>query len=102
MANSSKRKGNGFERELVNEAKDRGIPAKRAYASNGLSLGLTEGVDCLIGNYAAQAKRRAKIAQYMQPDSDVDIQIIREDYGESLVVMRYDEFLNLITKTSDQ
>jgi Holliday junction resolvase len=39
MTHTSKRKGNAYERELVNQAIAAGLTSKRAYASNGLSLG---------------------------------------------------------------
>ena len=49
MTHPSKIKGNTFERECVNKAKKKGIKAKRAYGSNGMSLGLEEEVDALLG-----------------------------------------------------
>ena len=97
MSHPSKNKGNAFERELVNQAKAAGIPAQRAYASNGEALGLSADVDCLIGNYAVQAKRRAKIAEFMLPTGGADIQIIRGDRQPAMAVMRYDDFLKLLT-----
>lgn len=96
MAHPSKRKGNRFEREIVNEAEDYGVPSERAYASNGRALGFTENVDCLIGGYKVQAKRRKKIAGYMKPDEDVDIQVIRGDNEQSLAVLPYAKLLELI------
>ena len=46
MASPSKQKGNAFEREIVNLAKEFGLKAVRAWGSNGQSLGLHEEVDC--------------------------------------------------------
>ena len=100
MSHPSKRKGNAFERELVNQAKTAGIEAQRAYASNGQSLGLSADVDAVIGGYAVQAKRRAKIAEFMLPSGGADIQVIRGDRQPAMVVMRYDEFLKLLTITT--
>jgi Holliday junction resolvase len=96
MVNPSKTKGNKFERELVNQAK--GIAAKRAYASNGQSLGLTADVDCLVGGFAVQAKRRKAIASYITPSSGADVQIIRADRQKAMAVMPYELFLELITQ----
>ena len=96
MPHSSKRKGNGFEREIVNEARAAGIAAERAYASNGRSLGHTENVDAVIGPFKVQAKRRKKIAEYLKPDSDVDIQVLRADREPAFAVIRYDALLELI------
>lgn len=98
MAHPSRRKGNRFEREIVNDAEDAGVPGERAYASNGRALGHTENVDCLIGGYRVQAKRRKKIAGYMTPDADVDIQIIRGDRGDTLAVLPYETLLDLIRR----
>jgi hypothetical protein len=99
MAHPSKDKGNRYEREIVNQAKGQGIPAQRAYCSNGQALGLSKDVDCTIGPYAVQAKRRKKIADYLKPDPGADVQIIREDRGQSLVVMPFELFLKLISQT---
>ena len=43
-----KQKGNRIERECVNIAKESGIEAKRAWGSDGRSLGWTEEVDVEI------------------------------------------------------
>ena len=48
MASPSKAKGNRFEREIVNKMTSLGIKAKRAWGSNGASLGMHEEVDVLI------------------------------------------------------
>lgn len=96
MAHPSRRKGNRFEREIVNDAEAVGVSGERAYGSNGRALGHTENVDCLIGGYRVQAKRRKNIAGYMTPDEDVDIQVIRGDRGDTLAVMPYDTLLKLI------
>ena len=67
MTHPSKRKGNGYERELVQYFQSSGIPAKRAYASNGEALGHHATVDVLAGGKRLQAKRRARIAAWMKP-----------------------------------
>jgi Holliday junction resolvase len=99
MAHPSKRKGDTFERELVNAARDRGIPAQRAYMSNGRSLGQSKNVDLVLGpqdEWRVQAKRRASVAKYLQPPEGADVTAVREDYGEALVVVPLDTFLDLI------
>jgi len=45
---AAKRKGSHGAREVVNLAKAAGLPATRAYASNGRALGHTEDVDALL------------------------------------------------------
>ena len=99
MTSPSKRKGNSFEREIVNLAKDWGFPSQRAYASNGESLGLHAEVDCTIGKdkITIQCKRRKKIASFLKCEN-TDVVIFREDRGESLVLMPIDFFLTLLKK----
>ncbi len=93
---SSKIKGNGFERELVNAARRAGLNAKRAYASNGESLGRSADVDLVIDDYAVQAKRRKRIADYLIPTGGADIQVIRADRSPAYAVIRFDKLLSLI------
>ena len=97
MTNPSKIKGNTFERECVNKAKERGLTAQRAYASNGMSLGLDEEVDALISGYKVQCKRRKKIAKWLKPPSCCDIALVREDRGKAYVIMEYEDWLELIS-----
>lgn len=96
MTHPSKTKGNSYERELVNEAKALGFEAKRAYASDGRSLGLHETVDLLIDDKKIQAKRRKSIAAFMKPTEHVDAVAIRQDRGETLIVMTLPEYFDLL------
>jgi len=96
MASSSKVKGSQYEREIVNQAKEIGLEAIRAYASNGLSLGKCEAVDLIISGITVQAKRRAKLASYMKIPDGVDVVVMREDRGESLAVIPLTKLLQLI------
>ena len=104
MTHSSKVKGNGFERELVNSARESGLESKRAYASDGRSLGMHEEVDCLIGTKRVQAKRRKSIAKFLKPTEHVDAVAFREDKGETLVLITWWEYLDLIkgSEASDE
>ena len=65
MAHKNKIRGNNLEREIVNSAKEVGLSAKRAYASDGRSLGKSEVVDVLVEDITIQAKRRKKIAAWL-------------------------------------
>lgn len=96
MTHPSKRKGNSYERELVNQAKESGLTAKRAYGSNGEALGHHAEVDVLVAEKRIQAKRRASIAAFMRPTENVDAVCIREDRGETLVVITWWEYLDLL------
>ncbi len=98
MVHPSKHKGNCFERELVNSAKEDGIEAQRAWGSDGKSLGEHSEVDCLIGGYKVQAKRRKAIAAHLVPSKHVDCVITRPDRGETLVIMRFQDWKELICK----
>jgi len=96
MAHPSKRKGNRYEREIVRQAEAAGLDARRAYASNGRSLGEAETVDVTVEGFRVQAKRRKKLAKYLTPPEGCDCVAVREARGESLVVLPYDRFLELI------
>tara|TARA_R110002020_G_scaffold350545_1_gene563954 strand:- start:911 stop:1246 length:336 start_codon:yes stop_codon:yes gene_type:complete len=96
MPNRSKQKGDRHEREIVNQAIASGIPAKRAPGSNGENIGEHKEVDVKLGGYRVQCKRRARVAEYIKPSEHVDIQIIREDNGTSLVVIEWFNFLDLL------
>lgn len=98
MSSKSKVKGTVFEREIVNYLKARDVDAKRAYASNGESLpGCTAEVDVLADNkWKIQAKRRKRVADFMQPPEGTNVAMIRQDRGKTLVVMFLDEWTKLI------
>ena len=94
MPNKSKAKGNRFEREIVECCQAHDIAAVRAWGSNGRSIGMHEEVDVLIDETVrVQAKVRAKLPQYIIPTDEVDIQVIKQDRGELLVVMKFDDWL---------
>ena len=96
MSSPSKIKGNTFEREVVNQAKEFKLKAIRAYASNGMSLGEAEDVDVKIENLKGQCKRRKRIAKWLKPPESCDIALVREDRGETYVIIEYKEFLEII------
>ena len=95
MTSKSRRKGNEYERELVNQATASGLAARRAWGSNGESLGLDSEVDLTVENYKIQAKRRKELPQYLKPSENVDIQVVREDHGRSLAVVDWYLLLDL-------
>ena len=99
MTHRNKIRGNNLEREIVNIAKEEGLSAKRAYASDGRSLGKSEVVDVIVEDFTIQCKRKKKIAQWLYPDyhgDDVDLVVTRMDRKEALVVMPYKKFIELI------
>ena len=96
MAHPSKVKGNKFERDVVNKAKEFGLDSKRAYASNGASLGLHAEVDLIIEDYKIQAKIRKSIASYLLPNENVDAQVIRQNRGDAYIVLRLEDWLKTL------
>lgn len=97
---AAKQKGNRVERECVNLAKGFGFESRRAWGSDGRSLGWHEEVDMTITTkedlYKFQVKARKKIGNLYKPCDDVYGQIIKEDRGEPLVTIRYKDFLLLL------
>ena len=68
----------------------------RAYASNGMSLGEAEDVDIKIESLKGQCKRRKRIAKWIKPSTQVNIQIVKEDRGEVFVIQNYEEWLEMV------
>ena len=101
MSSPSKIKGNTFEREVVNQAKKFGLKSIRAYASNGMSLGEAEDVDVKIEALKGQCKRRKRIAQWLKPPESCDIALVREDRGETYVIIEYSDFLEMVAYMKD-
>lgn len=87
MSHPSKAKGNRFEREVVALAHEHGLFAKRAYASNGQSLGKAETVDVIVGGLDGGCKRRKALAGYLKPPAGADVNFIREDRGDIYAVL---------------
>jgi Holliday junction resolvase len=107
MPSKSKRKGNAYETELVKHLQRDGFRAVRAWGSNGKALGESEEVDLVLtdGNgsrWRVQAKRRARIADYIKPPADTELVFVREDRGETLVVMSYQTLINLLKASTKE
>ena len=95
MPNRSKQKGNRFERLIVEKAKSYGVGAERAWGSNGRALGMHEEVDVLLeGDLRIQAKCRKNIAKWLKPSEVVDAVAVKENRGETYIILRYEEFLD--------
>ena len=98
MASKSKTKGNNFERECVNIAKEKGIEKSiRAYASDGRSLGQSSECDIMINEYRLQCKIRKQLPKFLDLDPDkIDGVLIRQDRKKPLILIDYEHFLDLI------
>ncbi len=96
MPSKSKQKGNRFEYLIRDMTEDIGLNCQRAWGSSGKSLGMHEEVDLLIeGKIKVQAKCRKKLPNYIIPNENVDIQVIKEDRGTPYAVIPYDDWLEL-------
>ena len=104
MAHPNKIRGNALEREIVNQSKEEGLSAKRAYASDGRSLGYSEVVDCVVEDWTIQAKRRKKIAQWLYPEyhgDDVDAVVTRMDRKDALIIMPLKKWIKMMKEIKD-
>tara|TARA_R100001594_G_scaffold1545_1_gene6708 strand:+ start:182 stop:541 length:360 start_codon:yes stop_codon:yes gene_type:complete len=100
MSHPSKIKGNKFERDCCKLAEVFEIPSKRAWGSDGRSLGLDPEVDIVIGDsdnkdeMFCQCKIRKRLPEYIFPKNEaIDCQLIRQDRGETYIVLRYEDYL---------
>lgn len=95
MANS-KRKGTGYENELVKRLLANGFEkVKRAWGSDGRSLGLEPDVDIVADNVKIQAKRRKSIPQWLRL-GNCDVVMFREDRGLTYVCMTFDDWVRCL------
>ena len=100
MANKQKQKGNRFEYQVRDTFIDNGIECVRSYGSDGRSLGLDKEVDLLVKHkgkqYTVQCKVRKKISSFIKPSDDIYTQIIKEDRGDTICVIRLQDFIELL------
>jgi len=93
---TNRNRGFGFEREIVNEAKARGLEAERAYGSNGRALGCVEQVDCVVAGCRIQAKRKRKLAAYLEIPDGCDAVVFREDRGKTFALIPWETLLSIL------
>ena len=98
MPSKSKAKGNGYEREIVEILHKHGFNAVRAWGSNGKSLGESETTDIKADFGNIQAKRRARIPEWVKPPTDCVFTVTREDRGDNYAIVRLDWLLELLKK----
>lgn len=100
MGNTNRRRGFGFEREVVNLLKSHGFEARRMWGSDGRSAGLPKEVD-LVWSFPEgqdlhmQLKRKKKLPQYLR-QRDVDATVFREDRGDTLVLLPLESLIALL------
>ena len=100
MSSKQKQKGNRFEYQVRDTFIDSGIDCVRSYGSDGRSLGLDKEVDLLVkhkgSEYTVQCKVRKKISTFIKPSDDIYTQIIKEDRGDIICVLRLQDFIDLL------
>ena len=100
MSSKQKQKGNRFEYQVRDTFIDSGIDCVRSYGSDGRSLGLDKEVDLLVkhkgSEYTVQCKVRKKISTFIKPSDDIYTQIIKEDRGDVICVLRLKDFIDLL------
>jgi hypothetical protein len=72
------------------------MDAMRAWGSNGLAFGETEEVDCKIAECRVQAKRRKTLPAYLQIPEGCDVVAFRQDRGDTMILMKWKDFLDIL------
>lgn len=100
--NHSRNKGASFERELVNDARAKDIRARRVplsgateYAKDDVELLPSWEADWADA-YRVECKRVAKLPVIFRALGKADVLAVREDRGETLIVIRASLFLDLL------
>lgn len=101
MGKKSRDKGANYERELVNGFKFFGLQARRVPLSGALEH---EKGDIVVHPtfpgcerpWKGEAKRRAKLPVIFKELGEHDFLAVREDRGETLIVLRLKDFAELL------
>ena len=102
MPNKSKIKGNTFERRIVNFFEAFGLSCRRAWWSDGRSMGLTEGVDGTLNDeYKWQAKCKAQISPFYIPNEEVDFQIFKGNRTGTYATMTAQTLADMIARMNE-
>jgi hypothetical protein len=93
---NSKAKGTGYENELVKKLSNAGFKkVKRAWGSDGRSMGESADVDILADRIKIQAKRRKTIPKWLSM-GNCDVVMYREDRGITFVAMTFDDWIKCL------
>lgn len=101
MGKLSRTKGAVYERELVNDFKAKGLAAQRVPLSGATSYAkgdveVTAGFDGKT-IYRGECKRRAALPKWIETAlGENDFMAMRENHGETLVVLRLSTFADLL------
>lgn len=101
MPSKSKAKGNRYERECVNKALEHGLESKRAWGSDGRSLGLHPEVDLTIEEYTVQCKVRKRIAEWLKPSEQIGglhLQCVKESRGQIYAIISMTDLMKIMVR----
>lgn len=103
IAVKNKRRGKHFEKKIVQIFKDANIEAKRAWGSDGRSLGFPEYVDIVIGEKdgieTIQCKRVKRLPKKWQIKEGLSMVITQADNAKPMVIMPLQDFVILRRQT---
>jgi Holliday junction resolvase len=95
--------GKKFEADLVKQAIKAGLDAKRAWGSNGQSLGEHPSVDMVINREKFQCKTKKNLPAWLGYDADiVDGVIFKTLRGQPMVLIPYVDYLTLLYTRSPE
>ena len=96
MTINSKRKGSAYENELVKRLQESGFKnVKRAWGSDGRSMGEAPDVDIMCDGVKIHAKRRKTIPKWLNLGS-CDVVMFREDRSITFVCMTFDDYVKCL------
>ena len=102
MPSKSKMKGNKFDIDIVNFFENVGLLCRRAWGSDGRSMGLTEGVDGTLNDeYKWQAKCKAQISPFYIPNEEVDFQIFKGNRTNTFATMSVQTLAEIINRMNE-
>lgn len=96
MTHPNKRRGCDLEREVVRIAEAVGLPARRAWGSDGRAAGWHKDVDVMIGKMPVQCKRKRKLPSWLGMSPAVDAVVVREDRGDMYAIIPLDQLLRMM------
>lgn len=102
MTAKNKIRGNQVERETVKAFEAARYKARRAWGSDGRSMGLAEDIDVWVTfdgkrfrdvNIKIQCKRKKKLPDWLGFSDNVDAVVVREDRGQLFIIMKLEDYL---------
>lgn len=96
MVHPNKRRGDRFERKIVELAEKFGLETERARGSDGRALNEHKECDALIEGRRVQCKKRSSFPQWTQIPHEVDEVILGSGPGDARVLMDIDVYFELL------